>query len=301
MKIENILAKFFAGEATREEIIRVKQFKKESPEEFLKYKRAYDSRIFKTEHFNLNASYQRLLTKIHPHNISTAFLLKVAAIFTGLLLIASAYLFISNTKKIVYYNQTGQIMTVILPDKSEILLDRNSTVSYALNIWGKFKREINMQGRASFHVTKDPLHPFRVFDKRVVVTVLGTRFTVNDLPKHTQIFLTNGKVKITDYQGDNEIVINRKGEQVLVNNEGFYKHNKINPILYASWSKKKIYFNKCTVKDVVEFLNDSYDIKIKLTNKNALNKKLFGSAPSDDPKLIIDAISQIIQKKIEIK
>ncbi len=300
MKTENILAKYFAGEAGPEEIRRVEQLKKEAPDEFLKYKKAYEAAVFKTEHFDTNRAYIRLLTKIRRRNISPAVLLKIAAVFTGLVLMATAYLFVSNSKKTVYHNQTGRIIKVILPDNSEILLDKNSTVWYSRNIWGKFNRKVNLQGRASFHVTKDPLHPFSVIDKRAVVTVLGTKFTVNDLPEHTQIFLTEGKVKITDSRGNNEIVISKKGEQVLINNDGFYKHNKINPALYASWRKKKIYFNNCTVKDVVELLNDSYNIKVNLSNGRALNKKLFGSAPSDDPQLIIEAISQIVQEKIEI-
>lgn len=298
--IENNIAKFLAGEASRDEINRVQQFKRENPQTFAEYERAYHLNIFEQKHFDKTEAGRQLTVKMHSGKFALYRFIKVAAIFTGLLLIVSTILF-TRFQHVVYHNDTNHIISIILPDKSEVVLDKKASLSYAKSILGHFNRKVNMRGRVFYHVTKDAAHPFQVKANRVIVTVLGTRFTVNEMKNHTQVFLTKGKVKIYTNEEKKSVVIHKTGEQVLVNNHGIYKHNKINDLLYTSWSQQKVFFNNCTVKDVIDFLSDSYDMKINLKDKKAMSKKLFGSAPSDNPKLIIEAISQIIQQKIEIE
>ncbi len=156
-----------------------------------------------------------------------------------------------------------------------------------------------MSGRAFFHVTKDAAHPFNVYAGEITVTVLGTRFTVNELNSHTQVFLTEGKVRVESEISKRKFVITKPGEQVIVDKKGELFHNRINPALYASWKANKVHFNNCTVKEVVQFLDDSYGVEVNITDKSMLNRKLFGSAPTDDEELIIKALSQILQTNIE--
>ncbi len=47
-------------------------------------------------------------------------------------------------------------------------------------------------------------------------------------------------------------------------------------------------------------MEDTYDIQTKINDKEDLTKTLLGSAPSDDPYLILNAISEILDTKIEI-
>ena len=79
------------------------------------------------------------------------------------------------------------------------------------------------------------------------------------------------------------------------------KHNNVNLSLYAAWKEEKLYFNNCTVDEIVNLLDDSYDVRVDLDNDAMLERRLFGSAPSDDPQLIIKALSQILQTDFEIK
>ena len=303
--IDKILANYFAGEASADEIEKVVRYRKQHPEDFALWEKAFHASVFENKTFDVAAAKQKMLQTINrdTHRTGTATLhywLRVAALFAGLLLIGSAVYFYRQSQPVVYQNSTAQLMNIILPDGSEATLDKNATLQYTKTWWGHFQRSVNMSGRIYFHVTKDAVHPFRVYGNSVSVTVLGTRFTVNELDKHTQVFLTEGKVRVESNKTKTKFVITKPGEQVIVNPNGKLIHNRINQTLYASWKANKIHFNRCTVKEVVQLLDDSYGISVNITDTSQLKRQLYGSAPADDEQLIIKALSQILQTNIEL-
>ena len=300
--IENIIAKYLSGEASPGEKQRAMKFKTEHPDLFSQYLDVYDKNHFAQKSFDAKKTEKRLKKAIALRKITLSFTLKAAAVFAGLMVIAAASLWLLNkNNRVVYSNTTAQTMHVVLPDNTEAVLGQNTVLSYTKGIFGNFQRNVSMKGKVFFHVTKDAKHPFTVNGERVTVTVLGTRFTVNELSDHTQVFLTEGKVRVSTQEKDNGIVINNPGEQVLVNDKGIYKHNRVNEKLYASWTQKKLFFDKCTVKELIDFLQDSYGLTVSIDNGDVLQKKLYGSAPSDDPRLIIKALSQITHSNLEVK
>ncbi len=299
--IENIIAKYLSGEASPEEKQRVMKFKAEHPGLYSQYRDVYNKNHFAQKSFDVKKAEKRLMKAISSHKITLSFALKAAAVFAGLMVIAASLWLLNKNNSVVYSNTTAQTMHVVLPDNTEAILGQNTVLSYTKGIFGDFHRNVSMKGKIFFHVTKDAKHPFTVNGERVKVTVLGTRFTVNELSGHTQVFLTEGKVRISTQEKDNGIVINNPGEQVLVNDKGIYKHNRVNEKLYASWTQKKLFFDKCTVKELIDFLQDSYGLTVSIDNGDVLQKKLYGSAPSDDPRLIIKALSQITHSNLEVK
>ena len=304
--IENILANYFAGDASAEEIKIAEKFHREHHAEFQAWKKAFSLAIFENIEVDTQAAKEELLRKINNKNTlskrrSIQKWLRIAAVFAGLLLIGAAFYFYTQTQPVVFENTTAQLMNVTLPDGSEVTLDKNATLSYKKTFPGKFNRQVNMSGRAFFHVTKDASHPFKVFGKNMSVTVLGTRFTVNELNSHTQVFLLEGKVRVESNISEKKVVITKPGEQIIIKKDGSLVQSRVKPNLYASWTSNKVHFNNCSVSEVVQFLDDSYGVEVDITDKNMLKRKLYGSAPTDDEQLIIDALSQILQTNIESK
>lgn len=304
--IENIMANYFAGEASAEDIAFVEKFKKSHPDTFAAWQKAFALPIYGNIEIDNQRAKERVVATIKREKVLTKsrrmqMWLKVAALFAGLLIVGAAFYFYTQSQPVVYENNTAQLMNLTLPDGSEVTLDKNATLSYNKTFWGNFQREVNMSGRAAFHVTKDAAHPFRVNSSSVSVTVLGTRFTVNELSDHTQVFLIEGKVRVESNLSKKKRVITKPGEQIILNSNGILRQNRINPNLYASWTSNKVHFNNCTVAEVVQFLDDSYGVDVDITDKNMLKRELYGSAPTDDEQLIIDALSQILQTDIKSK
>jgi len=220
-----------------------------------------------------------------------------AAILTFL---AFSFLFASQYQwQEIYYNQTGKLEKVLLPDGSIITLDKNASLTYWRTALKEFNREISLRGRAYFKITKNPNEAFVVHNPMVDVTVLGTQFTINQKGNTTQIVLHEGKVQLSGGQLNQNVVMDKAGSQIIMDEFGIKKKNRISNTLYTSWMKNKISFQQCSVQEVFDFIEDSYDIQAKVDDGEVLNETLLGSAPSDDPYLILNAISEILDIKIE--
>ena len=99
------------------------------------------------------------------------------------------------TKRI--FNNTPQKMMLTLSDGSTVELLPNSTLSYPEH-FNSSKREVLLNGEATFDIAKDVDRPFSVYSNSVLITVLGTRFTVNSYEsnKATKVILHEGRVMV---------------------------------------------------------------------------------------------------------
>ena len=295
--IENILAKYFAGNASQQEQEVVNLWKEENPELFESYRKTYHTNFFDVKTFSKN----KPVIRVKSRSLQTSVLLKVAAVFAGLMILSAALYYYSQSLNVKYINTTASVQHIVLPDGSEAYLDKQATLRYKKSFLGNFNRKVAMSGRIFFHIFRDTSHPFTVSAGILKVKVLGTRFTVNRMSVKTQVVLTHGKVMVSSGKISQAVILQKSGDQVIIQNNGAKKENNVKASLYASWMNKKIYLNECTVKEVVDMLDDSYNMKVAIRNPKFLSKKLFGSAPSDDPKLIVQALSQILHTEIQSK
>lgn len=96
-------------------------------------------------------------------------------------------------------NNTPQKMTLTLSDGSAVELSPDSKLSYSGN-FNAAKRAVILNGDASFNVAKDAARLFSVYSNSVLITVLGTRFTVRsyEANKATKVILHEGRVMVKD-------------------------------------------------------------------------------------------------------
>jgi ferric-dicitrate binding protein FerR (iron transport regulator) len=92
-------------------------------------------------------------------------------------------------------NGSSGIKIFFLPDSSKVELAANSGISY--NSPFVDKRDIFLNGQATFTVRKDNARPFVVHSKDIATTVLGTVFSVNDKNSlFTTVHLFSGKIVV---------------------------------------------------------------------------------------------------------
>jgi ferric-dicitrate binding protein FerR (iron transport regulator) len=94
-------------------------------------------------------------------------------------------------------NNSPQTMRLALSDGSTVDLSPNSRLSYP----GSFRssrREVTLNGEAKFNIAKNDAKPFYVHSNAVLISVLGTRFTVNSFEgdNATKVILHEGKVMV---------------------------------------------------------------------------------------------------------
>lgn len=107
--------------------------------------------------------------------------------------------------------QTAQIITRTLEDGSTITADANSELQ--ITYYRKSRNIILNKGGAIFQVTKDAERPFIVQTNNAKVTVLGTRFAVNQLSNLMRVSVDYGRVQVENTQDKNaKIIILQTGQ-----------------------------------------------------------------------------------------
>ncbi|SMC90058.1 FecR family protein [Pedobacter nyackensis] len=107
----------------------------------------------------------------------------------------------------------GQYM-LILPDKTKVWLNAESSISYPSVFTGN-ERNVSLVGEAYFEVAKDKQHPFKVKAGAAEVNVLGTHFNIMSYAEEgqTQVSLAEGSVRV-DLGNDSKVL--RPGQQASI-------------------------------------------------------------------------------------
>lgn len=140
----------------------------------------------------------------------------VAGIAACLLMIAGIYWYYSNKalpasnnnaykafmqetehKSFEYNNNSDAEQHIALSDGSEVVLEKNSRLTYAAN-FSSGKREVYLEGNAFFNITRNPERPFIVYTQTIVTKVLGTSFYVkaNTKAETASVVVKTGKVSV---------------------------------------------------------------------------------------------------------
>lgn len=109
-------------------------------------------------------------------------------------------------------NANNQVFSQVLPDGSELTLNRFSHIKFANNF--KSNRSIQLDsGDVFFNVAKDKSKPFVIKIDKIAVEVVGTSFNIKHLKQQTEVVVESGIVKVS--LGGSEVMLH-KGEKVLI-------------------------------------------------------------------------------------
>jgi ferric-dicitrate binding protein FerR (iron transport regulator) len=300
-----IAIRCLTDEANEKDREKFRWWRENNPEEYEKLNLIFNHTPFNRQHFDVETQKQILAATIRKSGKRSAsvrkksylFLRIAAAVVVLLAMGASMYLYNRSLSHLIT-NNTAQIMKIGLPDGSTVTLDKDATLFYKKNWMNRFTRDVTLTGRAYFQIERDVSHKFTVQTADAMIEVLGTKFTVSDNFGKIQVILDEGKVKVDSYRTHDSYLLADRGEQLLITRWGKVKQGIVNKNLYFSWMKDKLNFNHCKVSETLDFLSDSYNLTLIMDDPVALKKHLYGSAPSDNPQLIIQAIAGITEKKV---
>ncbi len=303
----NKIIRCLANEADEKDLQEVASWRDKNPVEFKKIELIYQNTPFEQMDFDSIKIKEVLAERIYgeqgpvlkPRSYGLRYWFKIAAVFLLLATLGSTLYFYNKSLSFENTNLTSQVIEINLPDGSLVSLDKNSTLSYKKSWLNKFNREVELSGRAYFQIKRDVTHSFFVKTTNTEVEVLGTKFTVSDNFGKMQVILNEGKIRVSSTKTNKSYLLANQGEQLIINCDGTVNQGIINRNLYFSWLDDKLNFDNCKVSETLGFLSDSYNLKFEMKDREALDKHLYGSAPSDDPQLIIEAIAKITGTKIK--
>lgn len=160
------------------------------------------------------------------------------------------------------------IRRIWLPDSSLVILNRSGSLHYHLP-FDKKNREVYLDaGEAFFEVKKNTTHPFIVHAGKTVTTVLGTSFNIriSRNVSSVKVVVKTGKVKVAAglNKADSSLLLT-PGQGIEINNQDNSIHPFFQPAnITTSWWDERLVFNQNTMKEVVEALENRYQVRIRL-------------------------------------
>ncbi len=307
--IEDVTAKFLAGEATQEEIQFLNVWKSQSDENAKEF--SDFEKLFK---LTSNAEYVSVDTDLAWKRVRKGMikkegggkvirirltkrvspLLRIAAVF---LLVAGIgisifFMFRNNENNFVHFDSGNSIKNISLPDGSKLTLNKNSTITFEQNSFSK-KRTIKLKGEAFFNVKHDSLSPFIVEMGKLIIEDIGTAFNVNQKTDFIIVSVTEGKVELSS-SNKNSVLLS-EGEEVAYN----IKTNEIESPgaigeNLTAYKDKVFVFENAELGKIVDVLNGIYDTQLQLENDELKNCRITVSFNNEDINDIATIISETL-------
>ncbi len=163
------------------------------------------------------------------------------------------------------YQTASRTMTVKLPDGSQVILNRNSELSYSSS-FGDADRTVLLKGEAFFDVTPNPQKPFVIQVNDAQVEVVGTSFNVlaYDSMSEVEVVVQSGVVKLSGRDHKTEVKL-KAGDKGIYSRRTQKLRSGVNEdVNFQSWNTQKIVFTENDLRTVVATLNKTYHANISI-------------------------------------
>ena len=310
--IDALIAKVLSNEATPTELGELEAWKLLSVEN-LEYYNDF-AKLFQFpvtsihQQFNTEAAWRKVQHEIqHRKPAPVMRNINVKSNWSEFLRVAAVLLFIagvgfaaykmmqSDTVDSVAFASTEKIENLSLPDSTQIVLNKNSKLTYAFT---KDKRFVELHGEAFFELGADEERPFELLAGNLVIHDIGTSFNVkaHDGSDSVVVQVTEGEVVLIAPQ--NKSVVLKKGEEALYlkSRDEFIKM-AVSDTNAISYKTKIFVFENASLEAVIQKLNDVYGIQIKISDA-IRSCHLTATFKDESPDAIVDVIAETLQLEI---
>ncbi|MGH1371401.1 MAG: FecR family protein [Cellvibrionaceae bacterium] len=197
----------------------------------------------------------------------------------------------SDSQGIHYRSELAQTMPVHLPDGSVITLGAQSEIELQLS--PTQRHVILHRGEAFFDVAKDTRRPFIVDSLGTQVSVLGTRFNVNQLSRRSKVSVQSGLVAVTHIATQKQVELT-PGERVVSHSEGLTAVSHQDASKSGAWREGlRLYFD-APLNDVVADFNRYSTRPLELASEELGSMSLTAVFPTDDIDLMVHSLSNVL-------
>lgn len=183
--------------------------------------------------------------------------MRYAATLTIIGLIVGIYFYSNAPEVIEVKTQLGETKLLTLPDRSSVVLNSETTLTYDKASW-EDERKINLDGEAFFKVEKKNI-PFIVYANGTVTRVLGTTFNVRSREAKTVVTCLTGKVS---FGKDSETRLLTKSTGATITGDILSSVYPIAADTTVLWMTNGLSFNNTPLKEVFAELERHFNASI---------------------------------------
>lgn len=184
----------------------------------------------------------------------------------------------------------GAKKTIRLADGSAIRLNAGSQLIFPKQFKNSV-RTVELKGEAFFEVAKDENRPFIIRTGEINTYVLGTSFNLRhyETEENIEVALVSGKVKVIDVHG-NETFLKPLEAAVYSKETKTIKKQCFDVRLVTSWKDNILIFEKASIRQIVERLENWYGVKITIDLNNPITGLYNGEYRDESLKTVLDGI-----------
>jgi transmembrane sensor len=307
---ELLMAKFLSGEANPEEAMQLHDWIHLSSENLENWKKVEGLWMIQSEvkysSPDKSEAKQIILGKVDrkSNQINYKSLLRVAAVVL-MLIVSVVVLYIQYDpiplaeKNWITQNSLDKLVEFKLSEGTTVVLNKNSGLEYPQQFDPK-QRNVVLHGEAYFDVVSNPKQPFMITCNNIQLEVIGTSFNVrsDQEKKLVELQVIQGKVKMFN---DTDGVIVEAGWKGVYQTET--KQFTIEPLHSeneVAYATKKFVFESAKLSEVIQYLEDAYNVDIVLENSAVSNCQLTSSFEGRKLSLILEVISKSMNLNYEI-
>lgn len=310
--IDNLIAKALSGEAGKEELLLLEDWKKASKENqsYFEESKAIFERItsFKEEvpvntelawkklESRLNAPEGRVIPLFRRKGILQAAASIVLLVSFGIVL---NWWFNQVTEENMELAATTETQEKTLPDGSKVILDKNSSLSYTFT--KKKVRQVKLKGIAHFDVIHNSEKPFIIEVNEVMIKDIGTSFEVKALPESELVEVSVEEGEVQFYTANSIGLRLVKGEKASYNkqNKEFLKLSPSARALKPNHLTRRFNFENTPLSEVIEELNSAYNSDIRLENSRIGNCRLSVSFDDEQLDVLLSVIAETLNLQLK--
>lgn len=199
--------------------------------------------------------------------------LSIAAGFLVIIAVA-AWIWWPSAGSVEIHTAYGEQRMITLPDQSTVKLNANSRISFKEEWPEEGVRQVWLEGEAYFQVRKDLENEqkFQVITRDLTVEVLGTVFNVNTREEATEVFLEEGKVHIDLEENEADITMD-PGELVTYSLKTHQPQRRrvIEEEAPASWKDGTILLKDERLQVIIEKMKEIYGVSARVDDEALLN------------------------------
>jgi len=200
-------------------------------------------------------------------------LFRIAAIAIPVVFVVASLVFFfaqkSDNIEWITINAVNTRLEQILPDGSDVWINKNSSLSYPKEFSGN-ERRVKLSGEGFFSVVKHK-GTFTIEAGASEIKVLGTQFNVrtNLAEQTTEVLVKEGRVSLASLNNKNRNVILTSGEKGMLNSTEINKESAtdINPF---AWMTHELNFKNASVRllgnDISKYFSKTVIISPSLQN-----------------------------------
>ena len=281
--IDELLAKHFAHERlTAAQQAKLDQWKAAYPEESQRLQRLVEMPIFSDTSFKVDTekAWAKVEPQLQEHSLKIgrfshkAWFYSAAAAIALILVTTWMILSHETDTQTVRYADITQTENVLLPDGSEVTLYPHATLAFRYADDGT-ARQVELKGKAFFHVKNRDNAPFKISTGQMTVEVLGTSFLVDAAHDNKSgVFVESGRVKVsTSYNN----VILEANEKVEIADDQMTLGLIEDPASFFGKGDSVLVFKNSPIATVVQEVEEQTGVKIELgkgLDRNTVTTKI---------------------------